>query len=60
MNWTEILAAAGITEPPGRAEAVAWMDQRRAAGLIRTHRAGSRQTGAEQDRRAERDDDASS
>lgn len=56
MNWTEILAAAGIPEPPGRAEAVEWMDQRRAADLIRRHRAGSRQTGAEQNRRARRDE----
>lgn len=61
MNWTEILSQAGITEPPGRAEAVAWMDQRRAAGLIRGRywATSSREPGPDQDRRAERDDDAS-
>lgn len=32
MNWTEILAAAGIPDSPGRAEAVADVAARRASG----------------------------
>lgn len=54
MNWTAILAAAGIKEPPGRAEAVEEMARRRAAGEISRSWAGSRHTGAEQKRRAAR------
>lgn len=33
MNWTAILARAGVPEPPGRAEAVARWQERRGAVL---------------------------
>lgn len=48
MNWTEILKRAGVPEPPGRAEALERVAQRRAEQeqeAAAAKAAGSKQTG---------------